>query len=61
MSGHRLKCAAETESKPADAEKSEATRVGVIVPEKADAAPKKTEEAARTAPSNDVSQPARQK
>ena len=52
---------AETESKPADAEKSEATRAGTSIPEKVEAEPQKTGEAARTAPSKDVSQPARRK
>ena len=52
---------AETESKPADAEKSEATRADTIIPEKVDTAAKKTVEAARTSPSKDVSQPVRRK
>ena len=52
---------AETESKQAVVEKSEETRTGDINPEKADVAPKKKEEAARTAFSKDVSQPARRK
>jgi len=53
--------AAETGTKQADTEKTEAARTGTIIPEKADAAPKKAEEAARTAPSKDVSQPTRRK
>ena len=53
--------AAETRSKQADAEKTEAKGVGTIIPEKVEAAPKKTVEAARTAPSKDVSQPTRRK
>ena len=52
---------AETESKPADAEKTEVMRTDTIIPEKVDASPQKTGEAARTAPSKDVSQPARRK
>ena len=53
--------AAETGSKQADAEKTETTREGAIIPEKANAAPQKTGEAVRTAPSKDVNQPARRK
>ena len=52
---------AETGSKQADAEKTETTREGAIIPEKANAAPQKTGEAVRTAPSKDVNQPARRK
>lgn len=52
---------AETESKPADAEKPEAAKAGSIIPEKVDAAPQKTREAAQTALSRDVSQPTRRK
>ena len=53
--------AAETGTKQADTEKTEAARTGTIIPEKVDAAPKKAEETARTAHSKDVSQPARRK
>ena len=54
---------AETESKPADAEKAEAARADTIIPDKSevDAEPQKTGEAVRTAPSNDVNQPVRRK
>ena len=53
--------AAETGTKQADTEKTEAARTGTIIPEKLDAAPKKAEETARTAHSKDVSQPTRRK
>ena len=53
--------AAETGTKQADTEKTEAARTGTIIPEKVDAAPKKAEETARTAHSKDVSQPTRRK
>ena len=53
--------AAETGSKQAEAEKTEAARTETDIPEKADAAPQKTEEAAQTAPSKDVNRSGRRK
>ena len=55
--------AAETDSKQAEAEKAEAARADTVIPEKADAAPQKTEEAAKTvpSPSKDVSRSVRRK
>ena len=53
--------AAETDSKQAEAGKAEAARADTVIPEKADAAPQKTEEAAKTASSKDVSRSARRK
>ena len=53
--------AAETESKPADVEKTEATMAGTVISEKAEAAPQKTEGVAKPDASKDVSQPARRK
>ena len=53
--------AAETGSKQADAEKTETARIGTVIPEKADAAPQKTEGVAKPGTSKDVSQTARRK
>ena len=53
--------AAETDSKQAEAGKAEAARADTVISEKAVAAPQKTEEAAKTASSKDVSRSARRK
>ena len=52
---------AETGSKQADAEKTETAKIGTVIPEKAEAAPQKTEGVAKPGASKDVSKPARRK